>query len=282
MGQKQFITPAEILQETIQNAEKKAALPVYKMLILGIVAGAFIAFAGEASNMAAYSLLASAESYGLGRMVAGAVFAAGLVMVVIAGGELFTGNCLMAAGIYDKKVSAKAVLKNWFFVYIGNFIGACFVSWCINYSGLLGSGAGMLGAVTVKIAAGKVVLPFGKALVMGILCNWLVALGVWMGTAAKDIAGKVLAMFFPIWVFVISGYEHCIANMFYVPIGIFAKATFAEQAIAIGASAEAVEALNWTNFAVVNLIPVTIGNIIGGAGCVALFYWISYRKAEKR
>ncbi len=281
MGEKQFLTPAEILQVTIQNAEKKVALPIYKMLLLGIMAGAFIAFAGEASNMAAYSLLASPDTYGLGRVMAGAVFAGGLVMVVIAGGELFTGNCLMAAGIYEKKVTLAAVLKNWLFVYIGNFIGGCLVSWCLSYSGLLESGAGLLGAVTVKIAAGKVVLPFGKALVMGILCNWLVALGVWMGTAAKDAAGKVLSMFFPIWIFVISGFEHCIANMFYVPTGIFAKAAFAEKAIAIGASPEAVEALNWTNFAITNLIPVTIGNVIGGAVCVAFVYWLVYRKKEK-
>ena len=278
MGEKQILVPAEILQETIKIAQKKASSPIYKMLLSGFAAGAFIAFAGGASNLATYALLADASTYGLGKALAGAIFAGGLIMVLIAGGELFTGNCLMAAGVYDKKLSVSAMLKNWLFIYTGNFLGACLVAWCINYSGSLGTGAGLLGAMTVKIAAGKVTLSFGKALVMGILCNWLVALAVWMATAAKDIAGKVLAIFFPIWIFIISGFEHCVANMFYVPIGIFAKGAYAEQAIALGVSAEAIDKLNWGNFAVTNLIPVTIGNIIGGSVCVALVYWLMYRK----
>lgn len=281
MEEKRYLTPGEILQVTVKNAENKAKLPIFKMLLLGILAGAFVAFAGEASNMAAYSLLADPNTYGLGRTLAGVVFCGGLIMVVIAGGELFTGNCLMVTGVFEKKIKMSAVLRNWVLVYLGNFIGGCLISWCMSYSGLLESGAGLLGAVTVKIAAGKVVLPFGKALVMGILCNWLVCLAVWMGTAAKDAGGKVFSMFFPVWIFVISGFEHCIANMFYVPAGIFAKEAFAEQAIAIGASAEAIEALNWSNFALVNLVPVTLGNIIGGTVFVGLIYWISYGKSVK-
>ena len=134
--------------------------------------------------------------------------------------------------------------------------------------------------MTIKIAAGKTSLAFWPALVMGILCNWLVCLAVWMQTAAKDVAGKILAMFFPIWLFVISGFEHSVANMYYIPAGIFAKANpnLLEAARTLGVSEQLLANLNWENFFAVNLLPVTVGNILGGGVFVAGIYWLLYRK----
>jgi len=283
MGALNFLTPAEITETTIQTAIKKANIPVINMILLGILAGVFIAFASEGSNMAAFNLLAKPETFGLGRVLAGSIFGTGLMLVVIAGGELFTGNTMMLAGALDGKVSLAGMLKNWFFVYIGNLIGSVFIAFLMNQSGLLSSGAAVLGGVTIKIAVYKVGLTFAQAFVLGILCNWLVCLAVWMATGAKDITGKIFAIFFPIWLFITSGFEHCVANMYYIPAGIFAKSNsaLAEAAAALGVTAEQLNHLNWGTFFVNNLIPVTLGNIVGGGVFVAVVYWLVYIKNEK-
>lgn len=225
--------------------------------------------------MAAFNLLLNADTYGLGRVLAGAVFTAGLIMVVLAGGELFTGNVLIVASVADRKVTVAKMLRNWIIVYIGNFIGAALIAFLCYYGGQFSAGDSMLGALTVKVAAGKVTMPFMKAFVMGIMCNWLVSLAVWMSFGADSAGSKIAAMFFPIWVFVTCGFEHCIANMYYIPAGIFAKADFGALS---GVAAESLDALNWMGL-INNLIPVTLGNIVGAGVFVALAYWISYRKA---
>ncbi|MDR1070804.1 MAG: formate/nitrite transporter family protein, partial [Gracilibacteraceae bacterium] len=175
----------------VQTARKKAAGSAMYLLLLGLMAGAFIAFAAEGSNMAAHSLLAHPETYGLGKCLAGAIFGTGLMMVVVAGAELFTGNTMMIMGVMSKEISWSAMLRNWLLVYAGNFAGSAALAWAMNYSGLLGSGGGLLGGMTVKIALGKVHLSFGQALVLGILCNILVCAAVWMAAGAKDITGKI-------------------------------------------------------------------------------------------
>lgn len=167
MSEKNYLTPSEITEATIQTGIKKSKLSAKNMIILGILAGVFIAFAAEGSNMAAFNLFAKPETYGLGKVLAGAVFGTGLMLVLIAGGELFTGNTMILAGVLDKKVSLKAMLKNWLFVYTGNFIGSIFIAYMMNASGLFESGAGMLGAVTIKIAAYKVGLTFTQAFFLG-------------------------------------------------------------------------------------------------------------------
>lgn len=268
--------PPQMLDICIDTGVAKAESSTLKILVLSVLAGAFIAFAGAGSNMAAFNLLADPGMYGLGRMVAGAVFGAGLIMVVIAGGELFTGNILLVAGVADKRITIVKLLRNWVLVYIGNFIGGVLIAFLCYYGGQFGAGEGVLGAVTVKIAAGKVTMPFMKAFVYGILCNWLVSLGVWMSYSSTEVAGKILAMFFPIWVFVTCGFEHCIANMYYIPAGIFAKADFGAIS---GVSAEALDALTWGGM-VNNLIPVTLGNIVGAAVFVGLAYFVAFRKAK--
>lgn len=275
-----YLTPAEITETTIQIGIKKTQIPVINMVLLGILAGAFIAFASEGSNMAAFNLLAKPETFGLGKVLAGSIFGTGLMLVVIAGGELFTGNAMMLAGLLDRKLRLAGMLKNWFFVYVGNLIGSVLIAYLMNESGLFGSGAAVLGGMTIKIAAYKVGLTFGQAFVLGILCNWLVCLAVWMATGAKDITGKIFAIFFPIWLFITSGFEHCVANMYYIPAGILAKSNpaLAEAAASVGVTAEQLSNLNWGSFFVNNLLPVTLGNIVGGGIFVGVVYWLIFIK----
>jgi len=277
-----FLTPAEIAKATIKAGINKVELSKRNMFILGILAGAFIAFAAEGSNMAAFNLLAKAETYGLGKAMAGAIFGTGLMLVVVAGGELFTGNTMMIAGVLDKKITVAAMLKNWFFVYLGNLVGSLFIAYMMTQSGLFSSGANVLGGLTIKIATYKVGLSFMQAFYLGIMCNWLVCLAVWMATGAKDIVGKLMAIFFPIWLFITSGFEHSVANMYYIPAGIMAKGTKAwvDAAHARGVTPEMLANLNWGSFFTKNLLPVTLGNIVGGGIFVGAVYWYVYIKKE--
>lgn len=273
-----YLTPKEIAESTINIGIKKVKQPVINMVLLGILAGVFIAFAAEGSNMAAFNLLAKSDTYGLGKALAGVVFSTGLMFVLIAGGELFTGNMLITVAVLDKKVKIKAMLKNWIFVMIGNFIGSILIAYMMNKSGLFLNGANMLGGITIKIAVTKVSLNFQQAFFLGIMCNWIVCLAVWMSYGAKDMAGKILAIFFPISLFITSGFEHSVANMYYITAGIFAKnnSEFIETATQLGVTSEKLAHLNWGTFFLKNLIPVTLGNIVGGAVCVAGVYWFIY------
>jgi len=279
-----FLTPGEIAEYSLEVSVKKAKQSVMNLFVLGILAGAFIAFAAEGSNMAAYNLFANPETYGLGKALAGAIFGTGLMLVVLAGGELFTGNTMMIAGVTTKKITMTGMLRNWVIVYLGNLVGTLLIAYMMSQSGLFGSSAGVLGGMTIKIAAYKVGLTFQQAFFLGIMCNWLVCLAVWMSYGAKDITGKVLAIFFPIWLFITSGFEHCIANMYYIPAGILAKANpqFVQAASTLGVTQEKLELLNWTSFLLGNLVPVTIGNIVGGGGFVALAYWYVYIKNHRQ
>lgn len=283
MNKQNYLTPPEITEATIQTGIKKSKMTRVNMLILGILAGVFIAFAAEGSNMASFNLLAKADTYGLGKVLAGAVFGTGLMLVLIAGGELFTGNTMIIAGVLDRKVSIKLMLKNWFYVYFGNFIGSIFIAYMMNQSGLFHSGDSMLGAVTIKIAAYKVGLTFTQAFFLGIMCNWLVCLAVWMAYGAKDMTGKIFAIFFPIWLFITSGFEHCVANMYYIPAGIMAKSNkeLTDAAALLGVTPEKLNHLNWETFLTANLFPVTLGNIIGGGIFVGAVYWYVYIKNNK-
>jgi len=279
MEGKNYLTPAEIAEATVDAGIKKANLSIIKMIVLGILAGAFIAFASEGSNMAAFNLFANPETYGLGKCIAGSIFGTGLMLVVVAGGELFTGNTLIVMSVLDRKTKLSAMLKNWFFVYIGNFIGSVFIAYMMVNSGLFSSGANVLGGVTIKIASYKVGLTFTQGFYLGIMCNWLVCLAVWMNYGAKDMVGKLFACFFPIWLFITSGFEHSVANMYYIPAGILAKANPA-WAEASHVSAEVLAKLNWGTFITKNLVPVTLGNIVGGGFFVGAIYWFSYLKKK--
>jgi len=269
-----YFSPAEITERYVETGCKKAGLPIYKLLLLGILAGAFIAFASEGSNMAIHTI----TSIGIAKTLAGALFTTGLMMVIITGAELFTGNTLIVVSCLEGSSKWSGLLKNWLFVYIGNFIGSMIVVIFILLSGQFNFSSGMLGGYTIKTAVYKVSLSFIGAFFMGVLGNWLVCMAVWMASAARDITGKLLAIFFPIWLFVTSGFEHSIANMYYVPAGILAKSNQAwvDAALSMGVAARDVNALNWGSFFLKNLVPVTLGNIIGGTIFVGTMYWLSY------
>lgn len=273
------LDPAEITEKYVESGCSKADLPVYKMLLLGVLAGAFIAFAAEGSNMAVHTI----ASVGVGKALAGALFATGLMMVIITGAELFTGNTLMVVTYLQGKLNWSKVLKNWFFVYIGNFIGSMIIVFCILLSGQFDFTSGLLGGFTIKLAVYKTGLSFTKAFFMGVLCNWLVCMAVWMALAAKDISGKLLAIFFPIWLFITSGFEHSVANMYYIPAGILAKSNpaWVQEALTLGVAPEKLVHLNWMTFFTNNLIPVTLGNIVGGSLFVGMIYWVVFLYKDK-
>ena len=273
------LKPSETLEVLMNGAKAKADMQKKKMIIFGIFAGAFIAFAGAGANMGSFNLLANPETFGLGKILSGTIFAVGLMLVVLGGAELFTGNTTMLAAAIDKRITASSMLKNWVIVYICNFIGGVLIAFMVYYSGGLNAGDGWLGAITVKIASGKVNMGFGPALVSGIMCNWLVCMAVWLSTGAQTTTGKILAIFFPIWLFVTAGFEHSVANMFFIPAGIFASTNELFAALS-GVSAEALANLTWSGMLINNLLPVTIGNIVGGAICVAVGYYAAL-KSEK-
>jgi len=269
-----LFAPDQIAEQTIENSCKKANTKVSRLLVLGILAGAFIAFASEGSNAAIYNI----PWAGVGKALAGALFSTGLMLVIVAGGELFTGNTLMIAALAQKRIGWGGLFKNWVTVYVGNFIGAVLIAWFIFMSGQLDFSSGLLGGFTIRTAAYKISMGFSKAFFMGIMCNWLVSLAIWMAYGTKDMTGRLLAIFFPIWLFITSGFEHCVANMYYIPAGIMAKANpaWVKQAITLGASPENINSLNWGSFFTHNLIPVTLGNIIGGVVFTGMAYWFVY------
>ena len=266
------LKPADILERILESAEVKSKMPLKRLIIFGIFAGVYIAFAGAGANMASFNLLANPETFGLGKILSGTIFTAGLIMVVLGGAELFTGNTTMLAAVVHRRITLSSMLKNWVIVYICNLIGGVLIAVMVSYSGGLGAGDGMLGAMTVRIAAGKVNMDFGQALVSGIMCNWLVCMAVWLSTGAQTTVGKIFSVFFPIWLFVTAGFEHCVANMFFIPAGIFAKESELFLSIS-GIGSEALSNLTWGGMLVNNMLPVTVGNIIGGAVCVAMGYY---------
>ena len=272
--------PQKIVEDNIKVAVGKVNMPLGKMLLLGIFAGIFIACGASASSVAMHAM----DNVGLQRLVGGCIFPVGLMMIVFIGGELFTGDCLMIMGAMNKKFSALSIVRVLAVVFLSNFVGSVFMAFMVYLSGQLNYTGGLLGAFTIKIALGKSTMDFGTAFVSGILCNIFVCAAVLMAAAAKDIAGKVLAIFFPIMAFVVSGYEHCVANMYYIPAGIFAMGNeaYVEKAMSeYGYTAEQLAELNWMNFFVTNEIPVTLGNIVGGMVCVGVILFMIHAKALK-
>ncbi|MGD2248983.1 MAG: formate/nitrite transporter family protein [Candidatus Methanofastidiosia archaeon] len=259
---------AKTLSESI--CVDKVHSSVLNMVILGFFAGVFIAFGGELSTMI---LVGTAQtlSLGISKFLAGSVFSVGLMLVVIAGAELFTGNNLVIISALDRRIGFRHVLKNWVVVYFANFCGAVFLALLIYFSGLWKTGGSEWGVTAATIAVSKVNLTFTEAFFRGIGCNWLVCLAVWMAIASRDVVGKIFAIYFPIMAFVASGFEHVIANMYFIPVGLFLKSTPV-------ASIVNMEALTWTSMVVRNFIPVTLGNIIGGAFFVGFLYWVVYLK----
>lgn len=272
-----FNTPAQVFEANMKAGEGKVQLPLLKCILLGLMAGAFIAFGGATSSAAIHNI----SNQGVAKALAGAIFPVGLMMIVFVGGELFTGDCLMIAGVADKRFSALQMIKTLIIVWLSNMAGAVLIAALVYYSGLLDYTGGALGAFTIKVAYGKCTITPFKAVCSGILCNILVCIAVLMATAARDIAGKVWAIFFPICAFVVGGWEHCVANMFYIPAGIIAATndTYAAKAEELyGITAAQISASVNVGGFISNLIPVTIGNILGGMVFVALPLYVIHKK----
>ncbi len=270
------LTTGEILEKVSDSGIAKAEGKTLRLLIWALLAGAYIAFGAQASQMVSFNLLADPDSLGVGRLVSAAVFPVGLMMVVLCGAELFTGNCLMIIGVLDRKIRISGMLRNWILVYLGNFLGALLVVALMKSTGLWETGSDLLGASVIKTAQAKVQLSFGQAFVRGILCNWLVCLAVWMSTGARETVSKIFAIWFCIGLFVISGFEHSIANMYFIPAGIAAAA---DSGLAQLAGCD-VSVLTVGNFLIKNLLPVTLGNILGGGLFVGMVYWFTGRKLK--
>ena len=254
---------------------QKVNASVFKVIVLGILAGAYIAFGACLATLIGHD---AAKYLGLGiaKFITGAVFSVGLMLVVIAGAELFTGNNLMLMSVLDRRAALPKMFYKWAIVFVSNFIGAILIAYLYYNTNLWKTGDMAVGMAAVKIANAKVGLTVVEAVSRGILCNWLVCLAVWMAIASREVIGKIFAIFFPIMAFVALGFEHSVANMYFVPFGIFLKASnlFANSGLDLSN-------LTWSAFFVKNLLPVTIGNIIGGAIFVGLLYWTVYVKGTE-
>jgi len=269
-------TPATIAANLSSSiCVKKVNASVFRKTVLGILAGVYIGFGAALATLIGHDL-AKYMGLGFAKFVTGAVFSVGLMLVVIAGAELFTGNNLMLMSVLDKKASFRKMLGRWGIVYVANFIGAIFIAYLYFNTNLWKTGNMAVGLSALKIANAKVNLTFIEALTRGILCNWLVCLAVWMAIASREVVGKIFIIFFPIMAFVALGFEHSVANMYFIPMGIFLKGSGLVSCAGLNLSN-----LTWANFFTKNLVPVTIGNVIGGAFFVGFLYWSVYVKQEK-
>lgn len=258
----------EIYESTIHTCIKKTKKKISQTFIAGAFAGAFIALGGFGAAMGSHAI----ENFSLAKLAAGLIFPVGLMLVLLCGAELFTGNSLLIIPLVEKKITISSLLKNWTIVYLSNFVGAFIIVLLIFYSGLLGSNHDALGGYAIKIAAYKCNLSFTNALASGILCNFIVTLTVWASYAAKDVVSKIAVVWFPIMTFVVCGFEHSVANMYYLFVGLLAKGNLA-YVNASHVSQAGINSINMTSI-IKNLIPVTIGNIIGGAVFVGLAFWV--------
>lgn len=279
MSDKKMLTPAEIAEYTINTGIAKVNRSNSKVLASAFLAGAYIAFGALGSVAAAYNLLANPATYGLGKALAGLMFPAGLIFVLLAGADLFTGNILIAIAAFKNKVTWGQAVKNWVLVWIGNLIGGALVAWMVSQAGVFDWSNGLYGGVILKTAIGKVGIEFMPALISGILCNWVVCVTVWITYASKDVAGKVLAGFMGIFLFVCTGFEHCVANMAYLFGALFSKSNpmYLEAAHKTAADAASI---NLKGIFINNLLPVTLGNIIGGLVFVAGIYFFLFVNKE--
>jgi formate/nitrite transporter len=279
------LLPAEMAQRAELLGVRKAEMPALMMFALAVLAGAFIALGaifattvaagGISINTADGTLTFSTGlPYGVIRLLTGLVFCLGLILVIVGGAELFTGNNLIVMAWASGKVSTTGLLRNWVIVYLGNFVGSIATAVMMFFSRQYTFGGGAIGRTALTIAISKVNLDFVQAIVLGVLCNALVCLAVWMCYSARSTIDKIAAIIFPITGFVAAGFEHSIANMYFIPIGLFIKyfdpTTAAKAAETAGLN---LESLTWETFLINNLLPVTIGNIIGGSVLVAAVYW---------
>lgn len=271
-----FLSPKELTAQYASAGAVKAKRSGIELFILAVFAGALIALGSAATNTASYGV----ADVGLARTICGLLFPFGLCMVIVTGAELFTGNSLIIISVLEHRCSVPEMLRNWIIVYLGNFVGGIFIAWSCAMFGQLDYGNGALAVYTIKIAVGKCGISAGKAVIFGVLCNVLVCLGVLMAMSAKDTAGRLMGAFIPVSYFVICGFEHCVANMYYITAGMMAAANphYAELAARAGLD---LSGLTLGNFLIGNLLPVTLGNILGG-GLLGALMWFSWLRCKEQ
>lgn len=272
------ISPAEMAERCERTGVTKAGLDAVSLLGLAVLAGAFIALG--AVFMTTVTTGAALLPFGLARLLGGLAFSLGLILVVAAGAELFTGNNLIVMAFMNRRVTLGQLLRNWGLVYLGNLLGAVAIALLVFWGQQYRAAGGAVGANALAIAAGKAGLAFGPALALGILCNALVCLAVWLCFSARSTTDKILAVIFPIAAFVAAGFEHSIANMYLITVGLLIKWLDPQFVAGLGAAAN-VSRLTLAGAVLGNLLPVTIGNIIGGAGLVGLSYWLIYLRPRR-
>ena len=263
--------PKEIAERIEQIGVSKSATDLSKVFVLALLAGAFIAFASVFYTVVVHN---STMSPGITRLVGGLSFCLGLILVVIAGAELFTGNNLLIMAYVDKKITLKQMVANWGVVFIGNLIGSLGVVFLIYLSDEWLMTGDAVGAKAILIANEKVNLSFTAAFARGILCNALVCLAVWLCFACHSVTDKILAIIFPVTAFVAMGFEHSVANMYFIPAGIIAQ--YNPEIMKVVGTVD-LSHLNFMGF-MANLLPVTLGNIAGGSVFVGMVYWFIYLK----
>ena len=261
-------SPKEIAERVENVGAAKSKLPLLSLVALGVLAGGFIGLG------ALYSTLVMSDpslSFAASRLLGGLTFSLGLILVILAGAELFTGNNLLVMAWIAGRIDGRTFTKNLAVVFVSNFVGAVGLAAIVAMSGHWRMAGGAVGKAAVTLAAAKCTLPMSEAFFKGILCNVLVCLAVWIAIAGRNVADKILAIIFPVSAFVAAGFEHSVANMYLIPLGIFLRAEFSPGSI------PDLEALTWAGFAW-NMLPVTLGNLVGGAGMVGLVYYVIYRR----
>lgn len=268
-------SPAEIAARYSQAGAGKAKRSAAQLILLGILAGALIALGSAATNTAAYGI----QEPWIARTICSLLFPFGLGSVVIIGAELFTGNCLITISWLDRRCTLMEMLRSWVIVYLANFVGALLVAATCAWFGQMNYSNGALAVYTIKLAAAKCAIPFQNGVVLGFACNLLVCLGVLMAMSAKDTTGRILGAFLPVCFFVLCGFEHCVANMYYIGAGMMAMQVPAYAQLAAEAGLD-LSHLTLSGFLMGNLLPVTIGNILGGAA-LGWIMWFCHLKNAK-
>ena len=286
------LLPEEMAKRAEYIGMRKAEMPVFSVFVLAILAGAFISLGAIfATTVAAGGLsvtspdgvtnLGGSLPFGITRLLTGLVFCLGLILVIVGGAELFTGNNMIVMAWASKRVTGLALLRNWVIVYIGNFVGSFGTAVMMFFTKQYTFGSNSVGITALRIAASKCELGFVQAIALGVLCNALVCLAVWLTYSAHTTIDKIAAIIFPITAFVAAGFEHSVANMYFISYGLLVKG-FDQQFINSAASQVSnLDSLNWSAFFLNNLLPVTIGNIIGGSVLVAAVYWVVYLRVRK-
>lgn len=274
------LLPQDMALKAEQVGMAKAAMGFYKMFTLAVLAGAFIALGAVFATTVTTG--AQGLPFGVVKLLGGLVFCLGLILVVVGGAELFTGNNLIVMAWAGRRVSSARLLRNWAIVYAGNFLGAFATAALMFFTGSHYFGGGAVGLNMLAIANAKCGLDFGQAVALGVMCNALVCLAVWLCFSCRTTSGKIISIIFPISAFVAAGFEHCVANMYFIPAGLIVKAgAGAGFWQAVGKAPDAYANLTWSNFLAANLAPVTLGNILGGVVLVGLVYWFVFLKVRE-